>query len=158
MDGQSTQVPTLSFNTLLDSVPYKPSIQQIKALQAECEKYPQVELQPVHHFANGMYARELTIPKGLIVVGKIHRHEHLVSLLQGEATVYTEAGMVRIKAPHTWVSQPGDKRALYTHKKCVFMTHHLNPTNTKDVELLEQDIIIPEDDEQAYLEATKWLG
>jgi quercetin dioxygenase-like cupin family protein len=151
-------VPTLSFNILLEATPYKPTIEQIKELQSECLKLPQVELTPTHYFADGIYGRELTIPKGLVVVGKIHRHEHLITLLKGEATIYTNEGMVRIKAPHTWVSKPGTKRALYTHKKCSFMAFHLNPTNTKDVEVLEQDIIIPEDDEQAYLEATKWFG
>ena len=154
MAGQSMQVPTLLF----DAVPCKPTIHQIKALQEECAKLPQVELEPIHHFANGMYCRELFIPAGLVVVGKIHRHEHLVTLVQGTTTVYTDEGMVKLTAPHTWVSRPGAKRALYTHEDCVFLTHHLNPTNTHDVELLEQDIIIPEDDEQAYQEALSWLG
>jgi len=154
MAGQSMPVQTPGFNQF----PCKPSIAQIKELQAECLKLPQVELTPVHYFADGIYGRELTIPAGLVVVGKIHRHEHLINLLKGEATIYTDEGMVRIKAPHTWVSKPGTKRALYTHKECSFMAYHLNPTNSRDVEELERDIIIPEDDEQAYLEALSWYG
>jgi ABC-type hemin transport system ATPase subunit len=29
-----------------------------------------------HHFADGIYAREMHIPKGHVIVGKIHRHEN----------------------------------------------------------------------------------
>ena len=32
----------------------------------------------------GMYTRELTVPKGMTFVGKLHRHPHMVFLLKGE--------------------------------------------------------------------------
>ena len=52
--------------------------------------------------------------------------------------------MERIRAPHKWVSQPGAKRPVYTHTDCEFITVHLNPDDSEDLEALEADIIIPE--------------
>src|SRR5574340_659286 len=40
-----------------------------------------------HHFTDGVYAREMHIPAGHVVVGKIHRHEHLNFISKGRATV-----------------------------------------------------------------------
>lgn len=126
------------------SGPRQPSLSAMKRLQAFLAPMPQVEMEPRHYFADGMYGRVLPIPADTVVVGKIHRHEHLVALIKGEATINTDRGMERIRAPHVWISPPGAKRALVTHTDCEFMTCHLNPTNTRDLDDLEADIIIPE--------------
>ncbi len=124
--------------------PRQPSMAAMKRLQSYMAGLPQTEMEPRHYFAEGMYGRVLPIPADTVVVGKIHRHEHLVALIKGEATINTDRGMERIRAPHVWISQPGAKRALVTHTDCEFMTCHLNPTNTHDLDELEADIIIPE--------------
>lgn len=129
----------------LDAViPRKPTLAQIYALQEIVGSAPQVELEPAHYFAEGMYGRELFIPAGVVVVGKMHRHEHLVQLLSGEATVYTDKGMERITGPATWVSPPGVKRAVLAHTDCTFFTVHLNETNTRDLEAIEAYVIVPD--------------
>jgi hypothetical protein len=97
-----------------------------------------------HFFAPGMYGRELAIPGGMVVVGKIHRHQHFTFLLSGEATINTDRGMERITGPHVWVSQEGAKRALMTHTDCVFFTVHLNPDDTTDLTVIEARTIEPE--------------
>ena len=97
-----------------------------------------------HHFAPGMYGRECPIPAGMVVVGKIHRHQHFTFLLSGEATINTDRGMERIAGPHVWVSQVGAKRALVTHTDCVFFTVHLNPDDTQDLDVIEARTIEPE--------------
>lgn len=125
-------------------IPRKPTRAQITELQELLAQYPQVELTPAHYFAAGMYGRELFIPAETVVVGKIHRHEHLVMLMQGEATIYTDEGMERIIGPKVWTSSPGTKRALFTHTPCTFFTVHLNPTDTQDLIAIEADVIEPE--------------
>lgn len=128
----------------VDTRPRQPTMPAMKRLQSFLAPMPQVEMEPRHFFADGMYGRVLPIPAGTVVVGKIHRHEHLVALIKGEATINTDRGMERITAPHVWVSKAGAKRALITHTDCEFMTAHLNPDNTRDLDALEADIIIPE--------------
>ena len=36
-----------------------------------------------HFFADGVYVREIFIPKGMLIVGKIHKHSHPNFLLLG---------------------------------------------------------------------------
>lgn len=142
----SYETPIVFFDTARPpvlSLP-NPSREAIQRFQVELAKYEQQELTPEHYFADGQYGRELAIPAHTFVVGKIHRHEHLVMLASGEVTINTDKGMERIKGPKMWVSPAGAKRALYTHTDCVFWTAHLNHDNIKDLDELEAMIIEPE--------------
>jgi hypothetical protein len=121
-----------------------PQLQQIKRLQDALADLPQVDCPLKHYFGGGMYMRKCTIPAGSVVVGKMHRHAHPVLLVKGEATINTDRGMERIRAPHEWISQPGAKRALYAHTECEFVTIHLDTDGLQDPEALEAEIIIPD--------------
>lgn len=137
---QPVEVLNVSYNLTSPA----PSLEKIKALQSVIAGLPQIDVTPNHYFADGMYGRELAIPAGNVVVGKTHRHEHLVLLTKGTVTINTDKGMETISAPHTWVSQPGAKRVLYTHDDCVFFTVHLNHENSRDLEQIEAYVIEPE--------------
>lgn len=127
-----------------------PSRAQVVKLQEYMSGLPQVEMTPQHYFAEGMYVRNLPIPANTVVVGKIHRHQHMVALIKGSARINTDKGMETISAPHIWRSEPGAKRALVTLTDCEFMTMHLNPTNTHDLDVIEADVIEPEDIQLTY--------
>jgi len=113
--------------------------QQIMALQAALETMPQVEIPPTHYFSKGLYAREIFIPKGTIVVGKIHKHLSLNILSQGDITILTEFGARRVKAPYTVVSPPLTKRVGYAHEDTVWTTVHA--TDETDLEKIEDELI-----------------
>lgn len=114
----------------------------IEALEAAVGKLPQIELSIKHTFAPGVYCREAFIPKGSIIVGKIHRHAHVNFISRGDVTVLTKDGLQDIQGPCTMVSSAGTKRALYTHEDTVWTTIHANPTNETDIEKLEEGIIV----------------
>ena len=135
---------SLHAETALDLLPKEPTREAVLRLQAHLATLPQVETEPVHYFAPGMYGRELAIPAGTIMVGKIHRHQHITILLSGTATINTDKGMETITGPHTWISQVDAKRALVTHTDCVFFTCHLNQSDTQDLDVLEAELIEPE--------------
>jgi len=78
------------------------------------------ELPLEHQFANGMYIRRLFIPKGSLIVGKIHRHECVNIVEKGDISVLTETGHRRIKAGFTIVSPPGIQKVGYAHEDTVF--------------------------------------
>lgn len=120
---------------------------KIMALQAAVDQCPSTlaELVPKHHFAPGSYARELFVPAGRIVVGKIHKHAHVNVLSQGHCTVFTEDGLVELQAPLTFVSSPGTKRVVLTHTDIVWTTVHV--TNETDLAKLEAELIVPSYDE-----------
>ena len=64
----------------------------ILALEQEVLSMPQIKLENKHYFAKGLYARELFMPKGSVVTGKIHLQEHLCIISYGDVTVTTDNG------------------------------------------------------------------
>lgn len=98
-----------------------------------------IDIEPMHYFSKGLYAREITIPKGTLLTGKIHKTEHLNIISKGDISVLTEDGPKRIQAPFTMVSQPGTKRVGYAHEETVWTTIHA--TEETDLVQLEADLI-----------------
>jgi len=104
-----------------------------------------------HHFAPGMYGREFSMPAGMVVVGKIHRHGHIMMVCKGRATVVDEFGRYEVAAGFVQSSRPGAKRVVYAHEDTTFVTVHLNPTDTQDLDFIEAEHIEPEDAETQAL-------
>jgi hypothetical protein len=111
----------------------------ILAVQDELAKLPQLDCPLKHHFAPGAYAREILLPKGSLVIGKIHKHAHINVVSKGRVSVMTEFGRMDIEAPCTFVSQVGTKRAVYAHEDTVWTTVHV--TSETDLSKLEDEII-----------------
>lgn len=101
----------------------------------------QIEITPKHYFSNGLYAREIFIPKGTTLTGKIHLTEHINVISKGDISVMTEKGIERIKAPFTLISLPGTKRVGFAHEDTVWTTFHA--TTETDLEKLEALLIAP---------------
>lgn len=116
-------------------------IMQLEAvLLSQPENLIQFELK--HYFAPGIYMRQITIPKGVVLTGKIHKTEHMCVLSKGDVTVHTENGMQRIQASHVVHSMPGMKRAIYAHEESVWINVHHNPTNEHDLEKIEKIYVV----------------
>jgi hypothetical protein len=95
-----------------------------------------------HSFAPGVYVREIFIPKGSILTGKIHRHAHPNFLMKGEVIVVTEkSGRERLKAPLSMISEAGTKRAIIALEDTVWVTVHV--TNETDLKKIEDYVIAP---------------
>lgn len=131
--------PTEAVAERVDLLPKVPTRLQILALEDHMRLMPQMTLDPVHHFASGIYARELRIPAGTLLTGKVHKTEHLNILSAGEITVWTEDGMKRLRAPFTMVSRPGTKRVGFAHTDVVWTTIH--GTHERDLDRLEAELI-----------------
>jgi len=108
-----------------------------------------------HYFTNGIYVRQITIPKGTILVGKIHKHEHPNFLLKGTVQVATEEGVKTLEAPCFMISPSGTKRAVTALTEVVWTTIHHNPSNTQDLVKLEDEIIAKSYDEYDNFIANK---
>lgn len=100
---------------------------------------PEADMPLKHVFAPGAYGREIFIPKGTLVVGKIHKHAHLNFLMKGKVSVLTEEGPKTMEGPLMMVSPAGTKRVVYTHEDTVWATVHL--TNETDLEKIEEEVI-----------------
>lgn len=128
--------------------------EKIFALEAAIkENMEAIELPVAHHFSKGVYARELFIPKGTVLTGKIHKEENLNIIAKGDITVMTEDGLKRVGAGAVIVSPPGTKRAGYAHEDTIWITIH--GTEEKDLEKIEEQFIAQSFEEyQLFCEAT----
>lgn len=128
----------------------------IAAFENEMLLMGQLDIPIAHHFSKGVYARQMTMPKNSLIVGKIHKFENLNILSKGEVTVLSIDGMFRVKAPYTVVSSPGVKRLMFAHEETVWTT--ILGTGEKDVDKIEEDFIAKSYDEVVYsLEDKKLL-
>jgi hypothetical protein len=91
-----------------------------------------------HIFAPQVYIREVHIPKDQIIVGKIHRFEHFNYISKGRVTVLTKDGAAHYVAPCRMISTAGTQRLLYTHEDTIWTVIHPNPTDTHDLEKIEE--------------------
>lgn len=95
---------------------------------------------PVRHiFAPGVYLREITLPKGSVVIGKIHRHAHPNIISKGKVRVVTETGSYELTAPHTFISEIGTKRVVYAMEETIWTTVHV--TDETDLQKIEEHVI-----------------
>ena len=92
-----------------------------------------------HYFAPGVYAREMWMPAGYLITGKIHLTEHLNMLSQGKVSVSNKGESITMEAPYTFVSPVGTKRAIYAHEDSTWTTIHA--TDLTDPQEIEDEII-----------------
>lgn len=121
-----------------------PDIEHLKAKVVRAEKLmlqlPQVEIPAVHLFAKGLYARQITIPKGVLATSAIHLFEHIDIIPQGDISVLTDEGMKRITGPATFVSQPGLKRVGYAHEDTIWIS--IIACEERDIAKIEQTLVV----------------
>ena len=97
---------------------------------------------PINHFfMDGVYIRKMTMYKGYVVIGAIHKHKHMCFLLEGHLSVASSSGVKEYIAPCYIISEPGEKRILYSHEDSCWYNTHKNPDNTEDVRELEKQIV-----------------
>ncbi len=97
-----------------------------------------VELKVTHHFSPGVYMREIFIPKGVTLVGKIHKSEQLNILSQGKLAVFTEEGRKVVTASTVILSPAGVKRVGHALEDSIWITVHGNLDNEKNLDILEE--------------------
>ena len=97
---------------------------------------PQLELEVRHHFAPGVYVRELRIPAGTCLTGAVHNTEHLNVCVRGRLKVVSSTMPDKVvEGGEIFCSPPGTKRAAYVEEDTVWLTIHA--TEETDIDRLE---------------------
>jgi hypothetical protein len=122
-------------------------------LQQIVSTFPQVEIETKHYFANGVYCREIYIPRDFLIVGKVHKAEHFAMISKGRLRVTTHDGVREFEGPHLMVSPGGTKRVLLALTDVIFMNIHR--TDSRDLDAIEKELI--EDDETALFDSANRL-
>jgi hypothetical protein len=110
----------------------------VEQIEDAMQGMPPAFLPIKHYFANGMYAREMTMPAGTIVTGAIHKTTHFCILSQGRVRVMSEDGIDELVAPAIIISQPGTKRAIHALEDTVWTNIHA--TNETDLDKLVEEL------------------
>ncbi len=111
----------------------------------------------VHHFAPGIYGKEMICPADLFVTGMVHKTEHISIFLEGKMIVADgEGGSKEIQAPMVEIGQPGIKRAGYTLEQVRWITLH--STDETDIDKLEEMLLTNDPNEaQAIADRQDYL-
>lgn len=96
----------------------------IDKLEVELKKHPQVQIPVKHTFGKNIYMREIFLPAGLILTGKVHKYESMHIIQFGKMVVTTEEGQRMIEGPCTHHSMPGVKRAGIVIEDTLWITVH----------------------------------
>jgi hypothetical protein len=114
--------------------------QKVELLQQELAKLPQYEPETKHYFHGGMYCREVFRHAGVLVVGAVHKKEHLYLIVSGTVAITDGEGNVQeVTGPHLFQSKPGTKRAVYAVTDALCMTFHAIEATT--VEEAETELV-----------------
>lgn len=119
--------------------------QAMDALEvALLDRFPQIDCPLKHDFGSYLYIRKIIMPAGSKVTSKIHKHRHPFFMLLGKARVWLDGvGWQTIEAPYDGMTEPGTRRVLDIIEDTLWITVHHNPTNTQNLEELEEWIIEP---------------
>lgn len=117
----------------LESVSMREKVERLEAAQYNL---PQVDCPVRHYFAPGLYAREMTIPKGTSVTGAVHKTENLIVVSMGRLLIVTEHGTKEVAAGETLTCKPGMKNGVAALEDSRWTNFFANPANETDVNKL----------------------
>ena len=129
----------VKFTTAMSTMPGD-MIEKLYAIESVFKQMPQVELPLRHCFGNKVYVREMTAPKGTIIIGKMHKYKQVNIVVKGDISVLTEDGWKRLKAGDMFESPAGIKRAGFTHEDTVWTT--ICGTEETDIDKAEDELTI----------------
>ncbi|MGM0614764.1 MAG: SET domain-containing protein-lysine N-methyltransferase [Pseudomonadota bacterium] len=97
---------------------------RIESLESVSLGHEQVEIPTQEHFINGMYGREIVIPAGTMITGRVYKEGYLDIMLSGDISIATPQGMKRVTGTNIMEAPPGRKRAGYAHEDTHWITVH----------------------------------
>jgi hypothetical protein len=131
---------TVTYGKGFEVQPHQMMRQKVELLQQELSKLPQYEPETKHYFHGGMYCREVFRHAGVLVVGAVHKKEHLYLIVSGTVAITDGEGNVQeVTGPHLFQSKPGTKRAVYAVTDALCMTFHAIEATT--VEEAEAELV-----------------
>lgn len=92
-----------------------------------------------HEFGDGLYIRRLLIPKGTLIVGRVHKAGCINVVEEGDIAVLTESGAMRVRTGFLVHSPAGLQKLGFANKDTVFT--NIFSTDETDIEKLESMIV-----------------
>lgn len=108
----------------------------------------QIELELKHYFCNGICARELFVPKGVTLVGKIHKYPQMHLITKGLIQFSVGEEVKTFKASDIIISPPGSKRIAHALEDTIWIM--FLRTDETDIDKIEDYFVANSQEE--YLE------
>lgn len=139
--------------------------EKLHALEKIMKALPQTEIPVRHVFSGDIYAREIFIPAGTLLTGRMYLIDHIDMMVFGDMTVSGDDGTKRVTGYNVFPSIAGKKRAGYAHSdtlwitfcKCEVPTEEFYMTKISiensfayEQELIKRMIVKEEDIKKAY--------
>lgn len=110
---------------------------KVEALEAVTKSLPQLDLPVTESLKDGLYTRQLFIPTGTILTGRVWLDDYVDIMISGEIIVATAAGVLTLSGYNILDGKAGRKRAGYAVKDTLWLTVHKTQA-TEVAGLLEQ--------------------
>lgn len=101
--------PAVIASAALEAVCGTPSVEQVRALEAELRTLPPADIQMQHTVFAGMYARTALIPAGCCLTGALTKADN-VCVMYGDILVTTDDGPQRLTGFNVLTAKAGAKR------------------------------------------------
>ena len=109
---------------------------------------PQPDFKFRHYFSPGIYAREITIPAGVVLIGAKHRVQNMAILTKGTLQLVTDTGTVIVKAGDPPINcRAGRENAAMALEEAVWTNFFPNPTDETDIDKLVEALAFIKADE-----------
>ncbi len=122
----------VTYGKLLAVKPQGTAVERATRLERSMVSLPQVDCPIRHHFAPGVYAREITIPAGTVVVGVVHKTDNLIIVSMGHLRIVTDDGTAEVRAGDTITCKAGTKNAVWALENSRWTNLLPNPDNITD--------------------------
>jgi len=95
----------------------------------------EIDLGTMHNFSDGLYAKQMFIPKGYVVGQHAHKYSHLSILAKGKVVVKTDNGEDNYEAPACLEIKEGVHHAIEALEDSVwFCIHATNETDVNNID------------------------
>lgn len=138
------------FNADPDPLAVRRQIEHLKDSMLALSDNEKTEMPVEHIIHDGFYTRKLFIPKGTVLVGKIHKKSCVNIVAKGDISVLTETGSKRVQAGYTLVTPAGIQKVGYAHEDTIFI--NVFRTDETDIAKIEAEIACESYEELAAIE------
>lgn len=134
---------------LSGSMTQQDHVNKIKIYEQAVSKIaPTAEIPSRHYSVNGLFVREIKVPKGVIVTGVEYKKDAILIIAKGSGTIFTMNGPVEVKAPFVVANHPGSKQMGYTAEEVVLLAVY--PTNETDVNKVLEEFTVVNNASELY--------
>ena len=110
-----------------------------KKLEGTFEVNPNI----IHHFSDGLYAKQMIIPKGFMAGKHIHDYSHFSILAKGKVIVKTDDSAIEYNAPACIEIKAGVYHTVEALEDCswfcIHATSEKNPDKVDEVLICRKD-------------------